>query len=284
MLPTVPEAIKPGGYKLSFGSAWTNVWAREDSYFLDYEMLESFIAVSYGVNERLGLALGFSQRNYFGGAMDNSIEEFHDLFGLSQHGRDQAPHNDTRIVRYDTYGNIIEDTNDISEANNNNLLFTIKFILDHGTKHMPAVGISGIVRYGLDTPPREHDDGTIDIGMGIGFSKRWADQWYSYHYLGLTRYGQAEVFNVRLEKNTFFGMTALAWHWRKNSSILLQYMVHEGALKDFGSMSDASHEVDLGLKWLFSDGDIIEIGLIENILIVDNSPDFGIHLAYEHIW
>ena len=265
MPPMVPEAIEPGHYRLLFGTAWTNVWAKEDRYFLDYEMLDSFVAVSYGVNDRLGLALGFNQRNYFGGAMDNSIEEFHDLFGIHQKGRDEAPHNDTRIIRYDEFGNIIEDTNDISEANNNNILFAAQFILGHGTERMPAMSVTGIARYGLDTPPSENDDKPIDIGMGIGFSKRWAARWYSYHYLSLTRYGQTELFNLELEKTAASGMTAVAWLWRPNCSILLQYMVHEGVLKDFGSMSNTAHELDLGLKWQFSDGSIMEIGFIENI-------------------
>jgi hypothetical protein len=61
-------------------------------------------------------------------------------------------------------------------------------------------------------------------------------------------------------------------------------MYYEGALQDFGSLSDSSHEVDFGLKWQFTDGGIFEIGMIENIITYDNSPDFGFHLAYEHRW
>jgi hypothetical protein len=284
MPPIVPEEIKPGGFKLSFGSAWTNVWARNDRFFLDYEMLDSYIALSYGISDRLGLALGFNQRNYFGGAMDNSIQEFHDLFGMSLEGRDTVPHNDTRLIWYDKYGNVIEDTTDVSRANNNNVLFAAQFILYHGTNLIPAVGIAGIVRYGVDTPPSEHGDEPADIGIGIGLSKRWADRWYSYHYLGHTHYGQTELFDLKFQKNSFSGMTAVAWHWRPNSSIILQYMYYEGALQDFGSLSNSSHEVDFGLKWQFTDGGIFEIGMIENIITYDNSPDFGIHLAYEHRW
>ncbi|MBW2144225.1 MAG: DUF3187 family protein, partial [Deltaproteobacteria bacterium] len=61
-----------------------------------------------------------------------------------------------------------------------------------------------------------------------------------------------------------------------------QYIWHEAALEDFEELSDASHELDLGFKWKLSSGGIIEFAVIENIITYDNSPDFGLHLAYNY--
>ena len=51
-------------------------------------------------------------------------------------------------------------------------------------------------------------------------------------------------------------------------------------MKDFSSFSELSHEVTVGWKWEIILGQILEVGLIENIITFDNSPDFGFHVGY----
>ncbi len=115
----IPVAIKPGILSVNAGTTWTNVWVDSSKVMLDYEMLDTHIAVSYGINKRLGFGMAFDQRSYFGGGMDNFIQEFHDLFGIDQNGRDKVDRNLSRIIRYDDQGNIIFQTDDLSNMENN---------------------------------------------------------------------------------------------------------------------------------------------------------------------
>ena len=126
------------------------------------------------------------------------------------------------------------------------------------------------------------DDQPIDMGIAVGLFKRWTDRLYTYHQVGCTRYGQQELFGLDFEEYTLFAINTLAWHWESNFTIILHYIYHEGALETFGNLSDASHELDLGFRWQLSSGNIVEFALIENIFTFDNSPDFGLHLAYEY--
>ena len=147
---------------------------------------------------------------------------------------------------------------------------------------MPAIGISGTVQYGLETPSSEDNDEPLDVGVAIGLFKRWSERWFSYHQLGCIHYGRTKLFGLKFEEDNLFSMNTIEWRWRPKFCVLLQYISHEGALEDFGKLSDASHEVDLGFKWAFSGGSIIEFAVIENIITLDNSPDFGLHLAYNY--
>ncbi len=282
MPPIDPGKFQTGGYRMSVGATWTNVWADEDRYLLDYEMLDTRVEISKALTERFALSVGFAQRNYFGGALDNSIEQFHDLFGIDQSGRDKASHNDSRFILYDAAGNTVRDIEDVTYADNNAVYITSQYLVYHGTTQLPAICMSGTLRYGLNTPLSEDDDQPLDMGIAIGLFKRWSHRLYSYHQLGYTRYGQRELFGLNFEEYTLFAINTLAWHWRSNLSIVLHYIYHEGALEDLGGLSDASHELDLGFRWQLSGGDIIEFALIENILTFDNSPDFGLHLAYDY--
>ncbi len=282
MMPIDPGRFEENGYHFFCSTVWTNVWADEDRYFLDYEMMDTRLEISKAFTERLVLSIGYDQRNYFGGAMDNSIAQLHDLFGIDQNGRDKVPHNDSRFILYDAAGNTVSDTRDVAHADNNCVYLTGQYLLHPGTTQMPAVAISTTVKYGLETPPNEDDDEPLDMGIAVGLFKRWSLHWYSYHQLGYIRYGQTELFGLKFEEYNLYAMNAVAWRWKTNLSILLHYIYHEGALEDFGGLSDASHELNFGFKWKMLSGNIIEFALVENIITFDNSPDFGLYLAYKY--
>jgi hypothetical protein len=106
-------------------------------------------------------------------------------------------------------------------------------------------------------------------------SKRLTEKWYTYAYVGYTFYGHTEF-----EGDALSEILAIAYNWIVNFSLLAQYLYHDGVIKDFSSLSDPSYEVDLGFKWRLSHGGIVGFGLIVNIIAQDNSPDFGLHLAW----
>ena len=278
----IPGAFKPGILDLNAGITWTNVWVENSKLELDYEMLDTHVAVSYGINKRIGLGVAFDQRNYFGGGMDNFIQEFHDLFGISQNGRDRVDRNLSHIVHYDEQGNIIFETDDLSFLENNGITLIAQYILSHGTTRWPAISLSGVLRCGFNSPSSEDNHEPLDWNIGIGLSKRLADIWYIYSHLGYTRYGQTELVGLEFEKDAISFMLAFAWQWKPNFSMLFQYVFSEGVVKDFGSLSDSSHEVNIGFKWQLSSGSIIEFAMVENVVTYDNSPDFGLHLAFSH--
>ncbi len=282
MTPIDGGKFEEDGFHFFINTAWTNVWADERRYFLDYEMTDSRIEVSKALSDRLALSVGFSHRHYMQGAMDRPIQGFHDLFGVEQNGRDDVPYNESRFVLYDRAGNVVLDTKDVSQADNNCIHISGQYLLHPGTTLMPAVAVKATVGYGLNNPPTDDDHEPLDYGATVGFFKRWHPRWYTHHELGYIRYGRSEFFGLRFEENNFYTIHSLEWQWDPKVSILLNYIYHEGALKDFGNLSDASHEIDFGLKWRTSAGNIIEFALIENLVSYDNSPDFGSYLSYEY--
>jgi len=187
------------------------------------------------------------------------------------------------MVLYDEANNVIYETDELDDPQNAGIRFFTQYILHHGTNRWPAVGLSGVLRYALETPGDQDDNEPIDIGVSLGLSKRWSDSWYTYFSCGLTYYGQNEFLMLELDETIFSAMLGLEWRWRPNFSILAQYQAVEGAVEDFGKLSDSSHEVTFGFKWQPSSSlGVVEFGLIENIVTYDNSPDFGLHLAYTH--
>ena len=129
MPPIDPGKFQSDGYLLSVSTTWTNVWADEDRYFLDYEVLDSRVELSKALTKKFALSAGFCQRDYFGGNMDNAIQEFHDWFGIDQNGRDDFPRNESRIILYDKAGNAVSVIEDVTHANNNAIYVAGQYLL-----------------------------------------------------------------------------------------------------------------------------------------------------------
>lgn len=278
-LPLVPSGISPGDVNINVGTSWANVWANERTFFFDYEMLDSHLSITYGISKRWMMGLGFNQRAYFGGGMDNFIIDFHDLFGLDQDGRDDAPTDKSTLLLLDGNGNTVFDLGSADILNNSNISLMSSYILCPGTNTLPAISLSGVLAYALETPFSD-DNEPIDVSVGLGLSKRWSVRWISYHTLNYTHYGQTDMPYLKFEEDGFSTTNALAWEKSPSLSFLVQYMYHEGVIKNLDSLSDSTHEIGLGFKWRLRKKGVIEFGLIENIIDYANSPDFGVHAIY----
>ena len=214
--------------------------------------------------------------------MDSTIENFHDWFGIGQSGRDETGHNQSRVILRDDQGPILTEFG-ADKMENNGVGFVVQYVIHPGTTLWPAVWVNGQLRYALKEPDILTDnDEPLDAYIGIGLSKRLSEKWHTYSNVGYTHYGQTEFDNLNLESNALSGMLAVAYDWTPNFSLLVQYNFHEGVLIDLGKLSNYSHEIVVGFKWMTDHGGLIELGVIENIIETYNSPDVGLHFAYAY--
>lgn len=284
----IPGDIKPG-WGIHTHSTWTNVWADGREFLLDYEMLDTGLAVTYGFDTRLGLAVAFNNRNYFGGEMDNFIQEFHDLFGISQSGRDEVPKDRKVIQLFDPQTGKTAVELSAGDLNNSRIELLLNYNISHGTRTWPSVNVYGVASYAVNSAEVFKDDNQVDFGFGLGFAKRWSKRWYTYAAVGFSifddrevRERAANVKTVKFEDKQLTGMFSLSWHYTPNFAILAQYLYNGPAVKDIDKLDKPSHEVSLGFKWNTRRYGVIEFAFIENIITFDNSPDFGLHVGWRY--
>lgn len=282
---TVPFLV-PGditkGWRTYLGTTWTNVWANDEQFLLDYEMLDTFIGFGYGIDDHLGMALIFDNRSYFGGAMDGFIEWFHDIFGVSQDGRDTSPNGNAVIRKYDPATGDVTVELSASDLNNTGASFLVNYNFDFDHPAWPSMNLYGVVRYALQPPKVFEKSDKTDYGFGWGLSKRWFERWYTYGVLGYTLYadrGKSVPGQVEFINNQTTALFAIAWQYTPDLAIIAQYLYTSAAIKNLESLDEAAHEVNLGFKWRVGQRYMIDFALIENIITLDNSPDFGLHLG-----
>jgi len=271
----LPGSIKPGaGYIL--GTTFTNVWVYDKDINLDYEMLDLHMSFTYGLSEDFGFALVYDQRNFYGGILDGLVQGIHEIFGIDQNGRTDVPKGRTYLEQFDT-GTIIDD---MTVLDNRAINFMIQYVFIHGRNNLPAVGLTGGVRYTLEAPEGGTEKHPVDTTIALGLAKRLAQDWYTCLHLGLTRFEQTKILHLEFKKEIYTGMWALAWDVSHRTSLLAQIFHTEGTIENFAQFSHPSTELNLGVRLVTDAGGAFEFAIIENIFNYNNSPDLGFHFAY----
>ena len=101
-----------------------------------------------------------------------------------------------------------------------------------------------------------------------------------YLTLGYAWYGSDAVYGLELETTQATVLAAGEWRFKPRMSLVMQLLGTQGVATDLGVFSETSNEIVLGWKWEVRQAGVLEIGLLENIIEFDNSPDFGVHAAW----
>ena len=277
LVPRPPSTLPRGVFSARLLETLSNIWSyKKDSYLLDYEMLNSRLDVAYGISDKFLVEAAFEDRRYFGGILDGFISDFHHAFGIDQNKRDQYPNGRTVVSILDAEKRPLVSWNGGRAAYSQSAALTLQHNVTCGGRYLPALSWSVTVRHTFwDTGAIDYDR-PVDLGFSVAASKRFGD-FYAYVAPGFVWYGANRVQRVELNHTQLSCLAGLEWHFAPAWSVLLQYMAVEGACKNLGPFSDPSHEVTLGLKVRLAPDTLLEAGLLENIIVYANSPDFGIH-------
>ncbi|MBV8879433.1 MAG: DUF3187 family protein, partial [Planctomycetaceae bacterium] len=149
--------------------------------------------------------------------------------------------------------------------------------LTAGSDLLPAVSVSASVKGDLRRCQDLSGSG-IEAAAAVSLAKRLGD-FHAYLSVGMSRYGDENFHGLETRSSGWSVLAALEWRVLEDVSLLLQQLRSQGVLKTFGAMSEPSTEISLGVKIEMSRGVVFEAGLIENIIVFDNSPDFGLHFG-----
>ncbi len=276
--PFSPEPLAPGTWELRSRLEWVNVWSWEaGSYLFDFEMLEGAVSAGYGIDDRTWVEFEFQDRSTFRGSMDGLIQNFHDLFGLPQGGRDRFPRYAYRIYLEDDEGRVLLDR-DEPFGDATGFQATVFRVLVAGDAARPWLTVGGGIRWALSDGMLEGPH-RWDVQVRAAAGKRWG-RWTAILNAGYTWFGETSFAGVVPFKHSqWTGALSLEWRAFRRSSIVGQYLVAEGPVDGIEPFDSFSHEVLLAWVGPVGPGLVLEAGFIENMIHYDAGPDFGVHLA-----
>jgi thiol-disulfide isomerase/thioredoxin len=278
----LPSTLGNGQFEVKSSNTWSNIWANglaAGTYFLDYETLTSKLGLSYGLSDTVQMTVEIEDRSRFAGSMDGLIQGFHDLFRIDQDGRDEVP-KDQFAFRLSPGGGqpAVELGGRDRGSFSRSMLVSVQHNVTCGGTYLPAISYALTVRYGLGRGQVE-SRGDLDVGGSVAAARHWRN-FYTYLTLGFARYTDDHFRGIRLKDSQYTALGALEWRRWPRTSLIVQYLHSQGAAIDFKPFSSSTNEVSFGWKKEVFNRGVLEIGIIENVITFENSPDFGIHLGY----
>ncbi len=283
LLPRTPSTLARGQWEVRGNGTWVNVWGREEARFLlDYEMLQTTVSAAYGITDTVQIEAALVERSRFGGEMDGFVQGFHNLFGIAQNGRDEVPKGDFtfRIEPGTDRPGAALDSGDRGVFSRS-FQVSLQHTVTCGTSRLPAFSYAITVRSEPGNSPDLEGSEGLDAGVSVAVARRFG-KLYFYETLGYAWFGGEEFLQIALEKTQWTSLTAFEWRFAPRMSAVAQYLLTTGVARDLDAFSAASNEITLGWKWEVVRNTVLEVGLMENVITFDNSPDFGLHVGIAH--
>jgi len=189
MDPRAPSTLLRGQWELTWTESLANIWSfREDDYRLDYGSLNSHIALARGLTDSLQVEVAFRDVSRFGSVLDPVTNAFHDAFGIDDAGRDDFPSRDNAFF-VAGQGSIGEIDNDDSGSLSRDLELTLQENITCGTRHLPAIAVSGTARYHLGGEADLSGSTDWSFNLSTSASRQFLQDFYVYLGLGHTWHG-----------------------------------------------------------------------------------------------
>lgn len=273
-----PSTLPRGHWETRETNTWSKMWGLSERYLLDFEVLRQTQSIVYGATDDLQAELGVGESSRFGGKLDGFVRGFHDMFGINQSGRDLYARGEYHFRLQPKRGApIVIEEDRGGDASLKFLFFSLHQTVTRGSDLWPAVSFSMTVQSRLDSSP-DLTGNEFETGMSVTFAKR-IGEFYGYLSAGATWLGDQQFHGVELRSMGFSLLAAVEWNLAADVSLVAQHLYSRGAMTGYGALSEASYEISLGVKIEAARGMVVELSVIENIVVFDNSPDFGVHFG-----
>ncbi len=276
----LPILSARGAERVDFDCHWGNVWNyTPNEYMIDGEWIRSSLRYSYAVKDDVSVGLALPIIGRMGGFVDSAIERFHSAAGLGNANRKEFPRNrslitvtdqgvDRVIARGESWG-----IGDVSA-------FVVSSLTE-GTYGLPAVSVQGEVFLPTGNEDELRGMGAPAISLSSVASKRlWTSPLILYLGAGIQYCDADDVAMIRIRDEQVSGLAGLEYQYSQSFSVLVQYLISSPVAKHYYALAKPSHEVSFGFKWRVGSDAALELAVVENVAVFQNSADIGVHLAF----
>lgn len=284
-LPSQRSAETPGAGRLnvalhsSLANTYVNEFKRPEAVNLDGEVLRFALELRYGLGDDWDIQLELPWLQHSGGQLDSLIDGWHDIFGMSDGGRDLVPRDllDYRYLGPKT-GFLLEDeTSGIGD---------ITLALSHVfyRRRETAVALALGYKFGSGEEDDLLGSGAHDGFLALRFTGAHGSElpltWHG--QLGYLRAGQSDLLRGIQSRDLWFAGLALDWALWDRVSLLAQLDGHAGPThSDLTGLGADAWMGSLGLRWRMGGRWNLDLNFVED-LQVETAPDitFQASLSY----
>ena len=284
--PAAYPAPAPGRWAWRFGfdlasSAITEARPTGERIVMDGETYRTSIALDYGVSERLAVGLTVPLVAHSGGFLDGFVQDWHDLFGLSNERRADFEDN---LLDYSYVENGVEV---FALRDRGRGLGDVRLTADWDLQSAPDATRNLVLRSGLKLPTGSSDtlrgSGSTDLSLQLlATDRQTLDGWgmtLSWMIGGLWL-GEGDVLDPLREDLVAIGSIGISRPLWRDLTARLQLDSHSAFYdSDLRPLGASSVQLTFGGSIELARTQRIDFAMVQN-LFTDTTPDLGIHLAW----
>lgn len=278
--PQLPATLARGQWQVGVLTSWNNYFDVDPAgrYIIDAEAVRFAVRGGYGFTDRLEAGLEIPVAHRGGGILDRFIESFESSLGVANDERKRHPRN-RFLIRFRTNdGTTTERTGDDAGWGIEDTVLSLRYQISRGTLDTPAVVVATGVKLPTAREGALFSSRGTDVAASVSAARR-SGRFHLYGTATVMRYGATEIAGVELRRTQWSAFSALEYRRSPRTSYIVQALVTSGAARDFGDFSKNAYEITLGFKRLVGRNLLVEVSVLENLFIFDNSPDVGFHVG-----
>jgi len=250
------------------------------AYYIDGEFSMLEFAFHWGLTEKLDLGIGVNYIHYGGQLLDGVIFNFHDAVGVGQGGRDYVINDRVQVVLGRDNGQDIVMLERPSSGGLSDPSLFLRYALPDFARNWRSNVELGL-KPSLMAEDKFLSTGSWDVGIQLTVDRRFIRNSWIFN-LGVVYPGEFKQTRFQPPNLPFINISWLHRFERWTSTrsfvqtLLAEHPYHE--LVD-SELSEMEFQITAGLKWDTPAG-TFGMGLTENILNFDNTPDVGLHFTW----
>jgi hypothetical protein len=246
---------------------------------LDGETLRFAFEARYGLARNWDIQLEVPWLEHSGGHLDSLIDSWHSLWGMSDGGRSDVPHNllDYRYGGPDTSFALLDDTSGLGDIT---VSVSHAFYRDAGSAAALALGY----KFATGDEDEFLGSGGDDVFVALRFSgEHLGDLPLNWHgQAGYLRAGKSGILAAAQERDLWFLGLALDWAVADTVSLIAQVDMNRAPTNsDLTALGDDAVQLALGLRWGFARCWNVDFSFTEDVR-VETAPDFGLQASLRY--
>lgn len=251
---------------------------------MDLEMTTLEISMVYGISSRIAVRMDAPFVSLQGGFLDGFLENYHDILGVSNYGREKRPKNDFAYrVFKDGRLWIQGEEGTLQMAD---MVVSTQLELFRQTAGARQMAGSLLLRFKLPTGDKGHGLGSGEFDTGLYLPVRWSSSpWSLFLMPGLAFIADPETGGADISaRDSYSAYAGLAYEYSPHTTWVAQLNYYSSPIEETGldELDKGALELAIGFHYLLTDSWRAEFAFCEDLTRA--LPDFNLRLALGWTW
>jgi hypothetical protein len=247
-------------------------------FTMDAETQDVRLRLEYAFGANWAGLVEIPWRRLSGGTLDGTIENWHDLFGLSNGVRDRMPA-DRLLIEYQQ-GDVVHLQVDDSSSG----IADVPVALGYQVKATDRGALSSWLS--VDFPVGDSDDllgsSAVDVALSVAGQTQLGENWQVFGQIDAVWLGQGDILPRYQESFAWAGLAGVSWNAWRSLDLTVQFYANSRVFDtSISGLSGDAVVLSYGGTWRTLGGWRFDLGMNEDIE-VNASPDATFYFAVQH--